>query len=142
MSKTTMWWTDGHGNKVEREVNQTINVRDFIGTPGFSLLIVAANTHLSAADIERYLSIEERQGMANVGRSLSWIKRRRWLFQEPGTNNWKSGVADLDGQYARAVAIMREHPTESVRGLVKLLKERGISRSREWTRRHRCDEME
>src|ERR1017187_8287795 len=80
-SKTSMYWTDWRGNEVTRDVNQVINVRDFVGTPGYALLLVAANTNLSVGDILRYF------GCDGVGRSRSWIQRRRWLFQQPDTNN-------------------------------------------------------
>ena len=75
-----MSWVDGRGHKVTRAVNQVINVRDFIGTPGYALLLVAANTNLSGGEIDRYL-----KDIAGVGRSRNWIQKRRWLFQPPGT---------------------------------------------------------
>jgi hypothetical protein len=136
--KVTMTWTDGRGYKVERDVALSIDVERFRGTPGYALLVVAANTNLSVGDIERYL--REIVGGLDT-RGSKWIQRRRWLFQQPGTDNGlKNGRApDGDGQAARAVKIMRAHPTLSVRSLVLLLRENGIKREREWVRKHRCD---
>jgi len=131
--KTTMQFTNLRGERVSREVNQVMAVRDFVGTPGYALLVVAANTNLSVADIERFLRL------GGVGRSTSWIKRRRWLFQQPNTDNTKGRRADEDGNQTRALKIMREHPTSSVRQLTFLLKDHRIIRSREWVRKHRCD---
>jgi hypothetical protein len=128
--KITMSWTDWRGNKITREVKQTIDVGDFVGTPGYALLVLAANAnHLSAPEIDRFLQRQE------VGRSLTYLKRRRWLFQQPGADN----AANRDRNEARAVRIMHENPELSLRNLVVLLKEHGIIRSREWVRRHRCD---
>lgn len=130
--KITMAWEDWRGRKVSREVNQLIDVRDFVGHPGYALLVLAANSNppnrLSAPDIESYLE------SVGVGRSLTYLKKRRWLFQPPDTNN----SANRDGKDARAFKIMSEHPEASLRDLVVLLKERNIKRSKEWCRRHRC----
>ncbi len=135
LMKTTSW-TDGRGHKVTREVALSIDVERFRGTPGYALLVVAANTNLSVGDIERYLT----EGVGGLdARSKSWIQRRRWLFQQPDTDNSKGRTPNGDGQAARAVKIMHEHPNLSVRGLVRLLKEHGIKREREWVRKHRCD---
>jgi len=130
--KITMTWTDGRGKEQVREVNPIIDVRDFVGTPGYALLLVAANTALSVSDVLRFFDID------CVGRSRSWIQRRRWLFQQPGTVN-AIAKPDRDGNENRAVYIMGQNPTLSVRQLVVLLKEHGISRGREWVRIHRCD---
>jgi hypothetical protein len=132
-SKDTMSWVDGRGHKVTRAVNQVINVRDFIGTPGYALLLVAANTNLSGGEIDRYL-----KHIAGVGRSRNWIQKRRWLFQPPGTSNPTSPV-NVDGKDALAREIMRMFPKLSVRDLAAVLKENGVVRSREWVRIHRCE---
>jgi hypothetical protein len=79
----------------------------------------------SAPDIERWLLLN------GVGRSLTYIKKRRWLFQQPGTNNAKGPRPNGDGNEARAIKIMREYPKLSLRDLRVLLKENGIKRSRE-----------
>ena len=138
MSKITMYWADWRGNERTREVNQVIDVSKFLGTPGYSALVVAANTHLSVTDLERFLDFQAKE-TPGVGRSASWIQRRRWLYQQPGTNNAKGRESNEDGKYARAVAVMRENPKLSVRNLTSLLRERRIIRSREWVRKHRCD---
>jgi len=133
VGKDTMSWVDGRGHEVTRAVNQVINVRDFVGTPGYALLVVAANTNLSGGDIDRYL-----KDIAGIGRSRNWIQKRRWLFQQPGTSNPTSPV-DVDGKDGRAREIMRMFPELSVRDLAAVLKENGVVRSREWVRIHRCE---
>ncbi len=130
--KITMTWTDGRGREVTRELNQVIDVRDFVGTPGYAMLLVAANTALSVSDLLRFF------WLSDVGRSRSWISRRRWMFQQPGTTN-AVAKPNKDGYEVRAVTIMGENPALSVRQLVHLLKEHGITRGREWVRMHRCD---
>jgi hypothetical protein len=127
-----MSWEDGRGHEVTRAVNQVIDVRDFVGTPGYALLIVAANTNLSGGEIDRYLK------RIAIGRSRNWIQKRRWLFQPPGTSNPTSPV-NVDGKDARAREIMRMFPELSVRDLAAVLKENGVVRSREWVRIHRCE---
>ncbi len=123
-------WTDWRGKPQAREVKQTLDVRDFIGTPGYALLVVAANTHLSVADI---LYFVESRG---VGRSRNWIQKRRWLFQLPGTKN-PIARPDGDGRHDEAIKIMAANPTLSLRNLALLLKEHGITRGREWLRQNR-----
>ena len=137
-SKERMSWTDWRGNRITREVNQVIDVRDFVGTPGYALLVVAANTNLSKADVLRYLKALEDKGMEGVRRSLGWVQRRRWLFQLPDANNWKGPRKNADGKDERAHTIMAANPTLSLRDLVLLLKDQGIARSREWVRQNRC----
>ncbi len=131
-----MWWTDWRGNKVTRDVNHVIDVRDFIGTPGYSMLVVAANTNLSVADLARFLELQSRDA-PGVARGRNWIQRRRWLFQQPNTANAKGAAANSDGNAHRALKIMRDNATLSVKGLSRLLKEHGITRSPEWCRRNR-----
>ena len=131
-----MWWTDWRGKKVTREVNHVIDVRDFIGTPGYSMLVVAANTNLSVADIERCLKARG-QVTPGVARGRNWIQRRRWLFQQPNTANAKGAAANADGNAPRALKIMHDNATLSVKGLSRLLKEHGITRSPEWCRHNR-----
>jgi hypothetical protein len=126
------------GNMITREVNMVIDVRNFLGTPGYSMLVVAANTNLSVADIERYLRLID-EDWPGVERGTSWIRRRRWLFQQPGTVNARGPQANLDGNQARAVRIMGENPNLSVRQLVHWLKENGIKRGRQWVLQHRLD---
>ncbi|MGB7136644.1 MAG: hypothetical protein WBD46_15235 [Acidobacteriaceae bacterium] len=134
--KVTITWTDLRGHQVKRDVALLIDVERFRGTPGYALLVVAANTNLSVGNIERYLT--DVVGGLDA-RSRSWIQRRRWLFQQPDTDNSKGRTPDGDGQAGRAVKIMRANPNLSVRGLVRLLREHAIKREREWVRKHRCD---
>ena len=54
--KVTIFWTDLRGHKVTRDVVFSIDVERFRGTPGYALLVVAANTNLSVGNIERYLT--------------------------------------------------------------------------------------
>lgn len=131
-------WTNGRGNKIVREVNMVIDVREYLGTPGYSMLLTAANTNLSVGDIDSVLNIVDRE-CPGVERSSSWIRRRRWLFQQPGTVNVNGPKPNEDGRQARALAIMDDNRTMSVRQLVHLLKRNGITRCREWVRKHRCD---
>jgi hypothetical protein len=134
--KTTISWTNWRGKEETRTINFVIDVREFRGTPGYSMLVVAANTNLSAPDIEKFLSVEARE-LPLVERTLTWIKRRRWLFQLPGADNHKDPLSDSDGKHAKACSIMAKNPKLSLRDLVLLLKKHGIKRSREWCRKHR-----
>lgn len=107
----TMSWTDWRGKEHVRELNQLIDVRDFLGTPGYSMLLVAANTHLSAPDTKLFLKAVslESEDTKWVNRTLTWIKkRRRWMFQKPGTVN--THRRDVDGKQARAVCLMNAKP--------------------------------
>jgi hypothetical protein len=125
-------WIDGRGNEVTREVNETINLRQYEGTAGYALLVLAANRHLSRFEIWIWL---HRRG---VERSDSWIARRRWLFQKPTETNAPGAKADADGHGKRALDIIRANTASSLRDLTKLLAKAGIKRSREWVRRNRC----
>lgn len=127
-----MRWTYWQGNEVSREVNETIDLRQFEGTAGYALLVLAANQHLSRFEIWMWL---KRHG---VERSDSWIARRRWLFQKPTETNAPGIKPDADGQGERARTIMGANSTLSLRDLVRLLAKHGIKRSREWVRRNRC----
>ena len=133
--KVRMTWTDGNDREVVRDVKQTINVQDFIGKPGYAWLVMAANPHLSAPDIERLIALA---GVPHCERSANWIRRRRWLFH-PSTTDQPGRRPDADGEERRATLLMFENPKMSLRDLVVLLKERGIRRGREWVRLHRCD---
>lgn len=131
-SKIVMSWTDWRGREVTRDVNQLIDVRDFLGTPGYALLLVAANPHLSGGDLVRYLL------HVGVGRTRNWIYRRLWLFRQPGTDRGATN-ANADGRDEQAIRVMREYPRLSVRKMAAKLKDHGITRGREWVRQHRCD---
>lgn len=120
-----MRWTNWQGTESSREVNETIDLRQFDGTAGYALLALAANRHLSRFEIWMWL---KRHG---VERSDSWIARRRWLFQKPMETNAPGVKPDADGQGKRALDIMRPNPALSLRDLTRLLAEHGIKRSRE-----------
>jgi hypothetical protein len=122
-------YINGRGKEERREVNETIDLRQFEGMPGYALLVLAANTHLSRWELWMWL---HKHG---VERSDSWIARRRWLFQEPKPPGVKP---DADGQGKRALDIVHSNPKLSLRDLTKLLAKRGIRRSREWVRKNRC----
>ena len=123
--------TNLQGNEVFREVNETIDLRQFEGTAGYALLVLAANRQLSRFELWVWLK------QKGVERSDSWIKRRRWLFQKPTEINACGTKRDADGHGKRALDIMRANSTLSLRDLVKLLAKHGIVRSREWVRRNR-----
>jgi hypothetical protein len=130
VSKIT--WTNWRGRQESREVNDVLDIRDHGGEPGWAMLAIAANTHLSVADLLRLL---EANG---VGRSRSWVQRRRWMFQQPDAKNSPGTKPNKDGKDARAIQILRANPKMSVRQLARELLKSGIVRSREWVRRHRC----
>jgi hypothetical protein len=130
--KITVPWTDGHGNKTPLEVNMVADARDVVGLAGYPWLIIAANPQLSNFTIWLYLA---NCGIDGVERPLGWIQRKRWMFRQSSDIAPKGAKSNRDGNYARAVRIMREHPNVSSRRF----KERGIKRSREWVRKHRCD---
>jgi hypothetical protein len=131
----TLRWTDLRGKEQTRETNRTININDFKGLPGYPLLVLAANRHLSGGVLEALL---ELAGGKNL-RSRSWIYRRRWLFLDPETAQGSGPQPNADGRDPRAVAIMRENPTLSLRDLSRLLAQHGIKRGKDWVRQHRCD---
>jgi hypothetical protein len=116
------------GKAETKAVKQTLDIRDFKGRPGFALLLIAANPHLSVTDILECLRLH------GVGRSRTWVTRRRWLFHDEAGQGAK---ADADGKDARALKIVAANPTLSLRDVSRLLSEAGIDRSREWVRRHR-----
>jgi hypothetical protein len=130
-----MWFEDNRGKKQGREINETLAINDLVGVAGgYPLVFMAANRHLTAMEIYRRLNFII--GGANA-RSLSWIKKRRKLFEPPDYTY--PTREDADGRAAQAVELMAEHPKASIRDLVVLLKKLGITRSREWVRLHRCD---
>lgn len=130
--KGKMTWENWRGKEETRPINYIVDIRQHVGEPGYALLAIAANTHLSVSDLRRLLEC------VGVGRSLNWIQKRRWLFQPPGTANATS-PGNADGKDARAREIIRMFPKLSVRDLAAVLKENGVVRSREWVRRHRCE---
>ncbi len=136
MSETvTMAIEQYSGKMVDREVHQVINVKDFVGRAIYPWLVMAANPHLSAPDIAAVLLLTTTH---KGWRSDRWIRKRRWMVQ-PNTRDMPGRRAGSDGKGERAVRIMLANPDLSLRNLVRLLKEHGIVRSREWVRMHRCD---
>ena len=123
---------DGRGKKQTRQTNPNIETKTFRGTPGHALLIIAANRHLSVADLWRLLDTQD------IERSLSWIYRRRWLFSDPDAVNALGAKPNADGLDGRAIAIMAANPTLSLRQLSRLLKQHGIRRGKDWVMHNRC----
>lgn len=121
------------------EVNLVADARDVIGLAGFPWIVIAANPQLSNDKISWFLAT---CGVVGAERSAGWIQRHRGMFRRTKQHPPGGTAADADGNYARAVQIMREHPTVSARQLVRNLKEHGINRSREWVRKHRCDSLD
>lgn len=121
---------DRYGREQSRTVNLTIDIRDFKNRAGFAYLLMAANPHLSVRDIQAVLTAVGAEHERPVG----WISRRRWLFHGVGNAGAKQ---DADGKDKEARRLMAENPHRSNRQLVYLLRENGISRSREWVRKHR-----
>ena len=130
--KITLSWVDGRDRERQLAIDPVVDIRRFRGCPGYAQLVVLVGSHidLSVADMLRWLEAE------GIYRSGTWVRRRRWLSQQPGTTN-STGRSNVDGQEARAVAIMRANPTLSVRRLAYVLRERGIKRSAEWVRQNR-----
>jgi hypothetical protein len=124
--KTTLSWTNRRGKVETRVINHVGNLQDFRGTPGYALLVIAFNTGLSISDLERFLEHEALE-FPRVLRSRTWIQNRRWLFQQPGTDNYKD-QADRDGKHAEAIAFIAANRELSVRHLAHLLKKQGIQR--------------
>jgi len=126
----TLSWTDGHGKQVSKPVNLSIpDVQAFRGLAGYPWLLIAANPHMSATEL---LMLLETEG---IGRSHTWVKRRLWMLRR-GDADATRPVAAED---VRAVELMRENETLSLRGLRGFLLDHGIKRSVDWVRRHRCD---
>lgn len=133
-------WTDWRGREVSREVRYTLDIRDFKRTPGFPLLLLAANPHLSMSEIERLLDCYVRETRnEKIRRGLKWLYSRRWLFLEPHISLSPGVKPNADGKGRRAVEIMRANPHESLISLCMILKRNGIRRGKEWVRQHRCD---
>lgn len=117
------------GKKIKYRVD--IDAREFKGRTGMPWLIMAANVSLS---INQLLDV-----MAHYGyeRTRSWVARRRWIFFDADYVRQCGASADADGQQARAYRIMDQHPRVSARELVRILRERGIKRSKDWVLKHR-----
>ena len=132
-----MEFIDGRDREVQREVRQTLDIRKCLGSPGYPLLVIAANPHLSLFDIAMYL-YRKSQETPGIERPKTWIHKRRWLFR-PANETSNSPTYDPDRRHADAVRIMAQHPELSLHAMQKLLREHRIVRSKEWIRQHRCD---
>lgn len=123
------------GKRETRPINYVIDIRDYEGRAGYPWLVMAANHHLSVYAL--WLWLLSAGGKNRRGES--WVKRRRWLFRDPDAVGGPGGRPNLDGKDERAVEIMRENPTMSARSLVRLLKDHGIRRGKDWVLKHKCD---
>ncbi len=140
MNGKTITYTDGRGKQQTRQINYAINLEDFHGTAAFPWLVIFANAHLSGWEIEQFLMLKA-EATPGAERSASWIQRKRWMTRKPGESR-SLGVGprpNRDGNDARAFALMQGHPKLSARQLVRLLKDRGITRGKDWVLRHRLD---
>jgi len=132
---STMSFTDLRGKRQNRTINHVVDIRDFCETAAYPWLAIAANRDLSVGDIEMFLTLMA-EDFPKVARSRSWIQRRRWTCQPPGTVN-PTYRPNSDGQDGRALKIIAANPKLSLRRLVVLLGERGIDRKKDWVRRCR-----
>jgi hypothetical protein len=131
MEKATFTWADWQGREISREVNLTLDIRNFKGRAGMPWLIMAANVHLSINDL---LEVMAAYGYE---RTRSWVSRRRWIFFDAHYVRNAGGVRNVDGQGARAYRIMDEHPHVSARELARILRENGIRRGKDWVLKNR-----
>jgi hypothetical protein len=116
-----------------RRVNHVLNTEDFKDkdSGGYVWLIIAANPHLSASEIQKWLEKTDER----YWRSVSWIKRHRWLFH--GKRHTGGPSLNFDGLDERAFQIMQDNPKLSSRKLAHLLHANGVPRGAEWVRTHR-----
>ena len=124
---------DGHGRPRVRKINHVVNMQDFKATPGYAWLVIAANPHLSATDIQALLTHAGEQHW----RSTSWIGRHRWLFRKSGETAASGPKVNRDGRDADALSFIAENATHSSRQLSAMLRKVGIKRGAEWVRQHR-----
>jgi hypothetical protein len=119
---------DRYGRSHTKAVNIRVDISAFTECAVFPYLVMAANPHLSAPEIQDVLrSFGDFQW-----RSETWIKTRRWMFTvgEPL-------APSADGLDERAHRIMRNNPRQSARRLVMLLQSNGINRPLDWVYRSR-----
>jgi hypothetical protein len=117
------------GKKISYRVD--IDARDFKGRAGLPWLIMAANVNLS---INQLLDVMAAYGCQ---RTRSWVARRRWIFFDANYVRNAGGQADTDGQQARAYRLMDEYPSVSAREMVRILRDAGIKRGKDWVLKHR-----
>ena len=126
-------YNDQYGHPFVRTVNYALNAQDFKDTPGYAWLLIAANPHLSANDLQDFLT---DAGMQHK-RSVSWIRRHRWLFSDPSKAQARGPKLNTDGLDNRALKVIAENPRMSSRQLAGFLRKNGVPRSAEWVRRNR-----
>jgi len=121
-----------YGRSVTKKVNIRVDVSGFSDCAGFAFLVMAANPHLSASEIQDVLqSFGDTQW-----RSETWIRTRRWMFKPADATPLQPSA---DGCDERARCIMRDNPRLSSRRMVKLLGSNGIIRPVGWVYRSRFD---
>jgi hypothetical protein len=121
---------DGRNRQIEKTVNCVIDIRDFADKAGFAWLMIAANPHLSLAEMRNALAIEGEQHE----RSASWIARRRWMFHTPKP---VGAPKNRDRRDEQVLAFCAQHPKMSSRQIAGFLRTKGITRSATWVRTHR-----
>lgn len=131
----TMTYEDWNGKELSREINLTLDIRDFEDRPGYVWLFLAANCHLSYTDMARFLAARKLEDME---RSRSWFQRRRWLFEDPKKATLGGRKPNSDSKDERAFEIMRENTTVSARKLSRMLRDYGIYRGKDWVLKNRC----
>jgi len=130
-----MTWTDWRGKEQVRTIKHLVDIRDFQDTAVYPWLLMAANPHLSTTDIHRFLSVVADDFPA-VERPRSWIQKRRWMTQSPDAVSQFSRP-DSDGKDDQARRVIADNSSLSLRSLVALLKQHGISRGKDWVRKAR-----
>ena len=127
------------GKMVPREACFTVDVRMFARTAIYPYLLMCANPHLSSPDITRVIFAT---GAPATYRSARWLNARRWMVshaKRPVAAEGSPGRRpNADGRDPQAIRIMRDNPEMSLRNLVRLLKDHGIVRNKNWVRQYRC----
>lgn len=118
----------GREKEIVREVHETVDARNFQGTPGQPWLLIAANPQLSAPEL---VKVFEALG---IERNATWIRRRRWMF-EPEAVRKRGPQPNADGKDEHAFSIMSQNLRLSLLQTRSLLEEHGIKRSKDWIRR-------
>jgi hypothetical protein len=131
----TINFRDRAGRPVSRLVNQIIDIREFTHCAVYPWLLMAANPHLSAPDISEITASQDNDA---VFRPARWINKRRWMCGE--TRHQGGARRNADGRDPLAFELLAANRTLSLRDMVRLLKEHGISRGREWVRCNRVRE--
>jgi hypothetical protein len=126
-------WLECDSPKLRKTIEYRVDIdaREFEGRAGMPWLIMAANPGLSITEL---LDVMAAHGYE---RTRSWVSRRRWIFLDANYVRSTGGVRDRDGQEARAFRIMDEHPHVSARELVRILKDGGVKRGKDWVLKNR-----